>query len=95
MYNYKPIDDNEKLRTLNEKWVSPTNVNFPVIAGRKYNPQWENEHTWLHYSINKYAAYCVHCMLFGNKLSKPENYSMVFQHSGFTDWIKSRRVRRW
>ena len=80
MYIDKTFDDNEKFRILNEKWVSPTNFSFPIVAGRKYNPQWESEYPWLHYSVTKNAAYCVYCILFGNKLG------MVFQHSGFTDW---------
>lgn len=56
MYIDKPVDD-EKLSILNEKWVSPTNFSFPVLAGRKYNPQWENEHSWFRYSVTKNAAY--------------------------------------
>ena len=64
-----------------------------VIAGRKYNPQWESEYPWLRYSVTKNAAYCVYCILFGNTLSK-YNRLMVFQHSGFTDWKNAKGSKR-
>ena len=60
----------------------------------KKNPQWENEHPWLRYSISKEATYCIYCILFGNKLSKRGNQSLVFQHSGFTDWKNAKGIKR-
>ena len=88
-YIDKSVDDNEKLRILNEKWVPPVKFNFPVTGGRKYNPQWENEHPWLRYSISKEAAYFIYWILFGAKSN-----SSIFQHSGSTDWKNAKGTKR-
>lgn len=80
---------------MNGKWVPPANFNFPVTAGgRKYNLQWEKEYAWLRYSVSKNAAYCIYCILFGNKLGKQGNHLMVFHNLGFVDWKNAKGTKR-
>ena len=35
VYIDKSVDDNEKIRILNNKWVPPANFNFAITAGQK------------------------------------------------------------
>jgi len=96
LYIDKHANDNEKLRILTGKWVSPASFSFPVTAnGRRYNIQWEKEYKWLWYSISKNAAYYIYCILFGNNFAKQGgNNVLAFHTSGFTDWKNARGEKR-
>ena len=94
-YLSRMLDDNEKLEILRNKWSPPAHFSFTVTGGRKYNQQWEVEYPWLRYSVSKDAAFCVYCMLFGDKLSgRGVNKMEFFQKIGFQDWKNAKGSKR-
>ena len=48
---------------------------------RCFNPLWYQHRDWLEYSIEKDAAFCLPCHMFGNR----ETFTVV----GFTSWNKA------
>ena len=89
------VSDNEKLLLLNEKWVPPPGFRYPCSNGRKYNVLWEQEYSWLRYSVSCDAAYCCYCLLFGNKVcGKGVNSSVTFQITGYHDWKNAKVASR-
>lgn len=77
------VSENNKLRLLNNRWEPPSDFSFPSTGGRKYHPLWENEYSWLRYSVSKDAAFCAYCLLFGKKLSGKGVHLATFQNVGF------------
>jgi hypothetical protein len=68
---------------LTEKWEPPSGLK----CGRKYRIRWEQEYSWLRYSISCDAAYCFYCPLFGSKIcGKGVNSSITIQSIGYRDW---------
>lgn len=90
------LTDALKIELLNEKWKPPANFVFqPVTVGRKYNICWEQQHSWLRYSVSKDKAFCAYCILFGEKPNKRGMHSAEnFQKFGFCQWKNATGAKR-
>ena len=76
----------------------PKNYVFPKTkfsgVNRKFKETWFKDYpSWLEYSIEKDAAYCLHCYLF-----KPDTGDQaggdVFVGTGFTNWKKRSKLKQ-
>lgn len=65
-----------------------------MSGGHKYHPLWEQEHSWLRYSVSTDGAFCVYCVLYGEELSGKGVQSAVFHAKGFRDWKNARGSKR-
>ena len=92
-YISRVLIDNDKLEILQNKWSPPPSFSFPVTGGRKYNQQWEVEYPWLRYSVSKDAAFCVYCMIFGDKLTGRGINQTSFQVDGFNNWKNAKGLK--
>ena len=72
-----------------EKPVQPNPMTFRYPSkkmgqqNRSFNSKWFNAYSWLEYSIERDAAFCLLCRHFNTKGGKNED---VFTRDGFTDW---------
>ena len=94
IYISQVFDDNDKLEILQNKWSPPPGFSFPVTGGCKYNQQWEVEYPWLRYSVSKDAAFCVYCVIFGDKLTWRGINQTSFQVDGFNNWKNAKGSKR-
>ena len=93
IYISQVFDDNDKLEILQNKWSPPPGFSFPVTGGCKYNQQWEVEYPWLRYSVSKDAAFCVYCVIFGDKLTWRGINQTSFQVDGFNNWKNAKGLK--
>lgn len=77
---------------LNKWWTLPPGFCFPKTGGRKYNRAWESEYAWLRYSASKDAAFCVYCLLFGDRTGTGVHLAS-FQSTGFRDWKNAKGAK--
>ena len=69
----------------------PANITFPKRpysdkVSRSFNPSWYHQYSWLEYSIQKDAAYCFPCRLFGVGSIGHGRPEKAFTVNGFRDW---------
>ena len=80
----RAVSDNEKVLLLTDKWVPPPGFEYPTTEGQKYNVLWEQQYSWLRYSVSHDAAFSCFCLLFGKKVcGKGVNSSITFQIVGY------------
>ncbi|XP_024190666.1 uncharacterized protein LOC112194680 [Rosa chinensis] len=75
----------------------PKNYNFPQTefsgVKRRFNVNWFKDHpSWLEYSIEKDAAYCLHCYLFKPNIGDQAGGD-VFVGTGFNNWKKKDKLK--
>ncbi|XP_062012157.1 uncharacterized protein LOC133728737 [Rosa rugosa] len=75
----------------------PKNYNFPQTefsgVKRRFNVNWFKDHpSWLEYSIEKDAAYCLHCYLFKPNIGDQAGGD-VFVGTGFNNWKKKDKLQ--
>jgi hypothetical protein len=62
-----------------------------VVGGKKrdFNPKWFDEFgSWLEYSIEKDAAYCLYYFLFSSQVEGQQRDSEAFVNIGWNGWNK-------
>ncbi|XP_021829669.1 zinc finger MYM-type protein 1-like [Prunus avium] len=96
--DYNPtVQDQVRKAYLQRGPCQPKKHNFPQMnfrnTIRRFNPTWFDEYaSWLEYSIEKDAAYCLYCYLF-----KPNNGEQAggdsFVGEGFKNWKKKEKLK--
>ncbi|KAK6188646.1 hypothetical protein SNE40_004785 [Patella caerulea] len=68
--------------------VQPKSVpgGFPVTDGRRFNPSWYVRYPWLEYSIERHAAFCHPCRIYGKEYGKGGLENKRFTTLGFSKW---------
>ena len=79
-----------------KKPCQPYGHDFPQtkIGGlmRRFNPKWFKEYeSWLEYSIEKDAAYCLYCYLFRQDVGM-QSGDDSFVTKGFNSWNKKEKL---
>ena len=96
--DYNPnIRDQVRRKYLLDGPTQPCNHNFPQTQSgqvvRRFNPSWFNEFsTWLEYSKQKDAAFCLYCYLFKAEIGEQAGGDS-FVGEGFSNWKKKCRLR--
>src|SRR5437868_4691559 len=65
--------------------IQPRLNKFTVTNGRSFNKLSYDKYSWLEYSIEKNAAFCFYCRLFGSTINSSRS-STTYTVSGFSDW---------
>ncbi|RWR73422.1 zinc finger MYM-type protein 1-like protein [Cinnamomum micranthum f. kanehirae] len=91
--SYHPMDRDQVRRAYLQKGpCQPRDHKFPYTGcgqdKRRFNPFWFKDYgSWLEYSIEKDAAFCMCCYLFGE-----ETRYDAFITQGFKSWRKKERI---
>ncbi|CAH9118763.1 unnamed protein product [Cuscuta epithymum] len=96
--SYHPNDQDKVRRFYLQKGpCQPRTHDFPQrmfgTKSRRFCPSWFNEfESWLEYSINKDASYCLYCYLFKVDYGK-QSGGDAFVTTGFSNWSVKGRLR--
>ncbi|XP_024986255.1 zinc finger MYM-type protein 1-like [Cynara cardunculus var. scolymus] len=98
IWDYNPnIRDEVRRAYLLKGPCQPRNHEFPYTnfgtKPRRFNPAWFDEFsTWLEYSVNQNAAYCLCCYLFKPNIGAQAGGDS-FVGLGFKNWSKKEKLR--
>ncbi|XP_062017033.1 uncharacterized protein LOC133733428 [Rosa rugosa] len=94
IWNYHPnVREQVRMAYIQKGPCQPRDYKFPkkTLAGnseRRFNPAWFDEFpTWLEYSIEKDAAFCLCCYLFKPDIGE-QTGSDAFVRKGYSNWKK-------
>ncbi|KAL6504716.1 hypothetical protein OROHE_023474 [Orobanche hederae] len=93
---YHPLVERVQRKYYQDGPCQPNLKNFPQRDSggimRRFNRSWYDEFSWLEYSIDKDAAFCLCCYIFKNELG--QGGGDAFTLTGFRDWKHKHKLRK-